>query len=67
MIALLVTLSHLLAKRQLTNMGGYGCVSLLPKTELKDHYIKKYGMQDAGRQVFLELNLLQQMLEKYIL
>lgn len=39
-----------------------GCVSLIPKTELKNHYIKKYGMLDAGWQLFLEgrplLNLL---------
>lgn len=30
------------------------CVSLLPKTELKPHYIAKYGMIDAGKQIFLE-------------
>lgn len=41
-----------------------GCVSLIPKTELKAHYMKTYGMLDAGRQLFLEgrslLNLLNQ-------
>lgn len=30
------------------------CVSLFPKTELKNHYMRKYGMLDAGRQIFLE-------------
>lgn len=34
--------------------GIDGCVSLVPKTELKIHYIEKYGMLDAGYQVFLE-------------
>lgn len=41
-----------------------GCVSLVPKTELKGHYMKQYGMLDAGWQLFLEgrslLNLLYQ-------
>lgn len=47
--------------------GNQACVSLLPKTELKAHYIREYGMIDGGRQVFLELNPLQQIIEKYIL
>jgi hypothetical protein len=33
--------------------GIEACVSLVPKTSLKQHYIKKYGMLDAGWQVFL--------------
>lgn len=41
------------------------CVSLTPKTELKKYYIKKYGMLDAGRQVFLELDSLYNLLKKY--
>lgn len=40
------------------------CVSLFPKTELKTHYIMKYGMLDAGRQVFLEGVLLFKLLKK---
>lgn len=40
------------------------CVSLIPKTELKQHYIKKYGMLDGGRQVFLEGVALFKILEK---
>jgi hypothetical protein len=40
------------------------CVSLIPKTELKFHYIQKYGMIDAGRQVFLEGIVLYKLLEK---
>lgn len=40
------------------------CVSLIPKTELKQHYIKKYAMLNAGRQVFLEGVALFKLLEK---
>jgi hypothetical protein len=42
--------------------GEEGCVSLLPKTALKKYYIAKYGMLEAGFQIFLQdkplLNLL---------
>ncbi|RZK66568.1 MAG: hypothetical protein EOO85_26675, partial [Pedobacter sp.] len=31
----------------------FPCVSLIPKTEIKTHYIKKYGMLDGGRQLYL--------------
>jgi len=41
------------------------CVSLQPKTELKEHYMKRYGMADAGMQVFLEGPDLFRLLEKY--
>jgi hypothetical protein len=34
--------------------GIQGCVSLIPKDIIKKHYMKKYGMCDAGRQIFLE-------------
>ncbi|MFV7234569.1 N-acetyltransferase [Flavobacterium sp. ZB4R12] len=40
------------------------CVSLFPKTKLKMHYVEKYGMQDAGRQVFLGGISLYRLLEK---
>lgn len=38
----------------LQHYGDLACVSLVPKTVLKQHYIMKYGMQDSGRQLFLE-------------
>ena len=38
----------------LKNYGDFACVSLVPKTILKKHYMKKYNMLDAGTQVFLE-------------
>ena len=45
--------------------GPDACVSLHPKTELKQHYIEQYGMMDAGRQVFAEGINLFRLLEKY--
>lgn len=45
--------------------GIEGCVSLVPKTRLKYHYIEQYGMIDAGVQVFLEGESLLEMLKKY--
>lgn len=43
-----------------------GCVSLKPKTELKKHYIVKYGMMDAGHQIFLEGVSLLKILNAYL-
>ncbi|WP_395052319.1 N-acetyltransferase [Flavobacterium sp.] len=40
------------------------CVSLFPKTELRSHYINKYGMLEAGLQIFLEGISLFKLLEK---
>lgn len=41
------------------------CVFLEPKTDLKQHYIHKYGMLDAGNRVFLEGQSLINLLIKY--
>lgn len=43
----------------------YPCVSLTPKTELKSHYINKYGMFDGGRQVYLEDESLINIIKTY--
>lgn len=45
--------------------GIDGCVSLVPKTSLKQHYIEMYGMQDAGYRVFLEGIPLLTLLREY--
>ncbi|MCP1995306.1 N-acetyltransferase [Flavobacterium sp. HSC-61S13] len=45
--------------------GEYACVSLHPKTELKKYYMKKYGFENAGRQIFLEGSSLFSLLNKY--
>jgi hypothetical protein len=51
----------------LKNYGIRGCVSLVPKTTLKEHYIKRYGMLDAGKQVFLEGASLIRIINRYAL
>jgi len=48
------------------NYLNYPCVSLIPKTELKDHYIEKYGMEDAGWQLFLEDEPLLALIGEYL-
>jgi hypothetical protein len=45
--------------------GSGACVSLIPKTELKNHYITEYGMQDAGWQIYLEANSLFNIIDKF--
>lgn len=40
--------------RALTLYGEWACVSLRPKTQLIDHYIKKYGLIQAGRSLFVD-------------
>jgi len=43
------------------------CVSLIPKTRLKQYYIGKYGMKDAGWQLLLDGKELLQLIKKYYL
>ena len=52
-------------REALVKYGDLACVSLLPKTELKQHYMKKYGMLDGGRQVYLEGTELMDLIKKY--
>ena len=49
----------------LNEYGELSCVSLVPKTKLKPHYIRKYGMQDAGWQIFLEALSLLNIINRY--
>jgi hypothetical protein len=42
------------------------CISLLPKTELRVHYKRKYGMIDGGPQLFLEGIRLHAIIKKYL-
>jgi len=41
------------------------CVSLIPKDVIRNHYMKKYGMIEAGRHVFLEGQPLFRLLRTY--
>lgn len=50
------------------SVGKYGaeaCVSLVPKTELAHHYMKKYYMLNAGWQLYLEGSGLNKLLKEY--
>lgn len=53
------------SKIAITKYGEKACVSLVPKTLLKEYYIQEYGFLDAGLSVYLELNPLHQLIIKY--
>ena len=42
------------AKAALKKYGGLACISLKPKTELRQHYMNKYGMKSGGAQLYLD-------------
>jgi hypothetical protein len=50
----------------LLQYGVFACVSLTPKTKLKQHYLEKYGMIDAGKQIYLDGKRLINIIKKYI-
>jgi hypothetical protein len=52
-------------KECLIESGELACVSLVPKTRLKPHYITKYGMEDAGWQIFLADSALLKLINDY--
>ncbi|WP_300600846.1 hypothetical protein [Niabella sp.] len=61
---------HLIAfacRLALKQYGSSACVSLVPKTRLKIHYMRQYGMLDAGWQLFLEGKALSNIILKYLL
>jgi len=45
---------------------NYPSVSLIPKTELKRHYINKYGMIDAGWQLFMDETIILNLISEYL-
>jgi hypothetical protein len=45
--------------------GEDACISLVPKTRLKNHYKKQYGMLEAGMSLFLSDDALLQVLKKF--
>jgi hypothetical protein len=54
-------------KECLKEYGELACISLVPKTKLKPHYIKKYEMEDAGWQIFLADQALLNLINHYYL
>jgi hypothetical protein len=53
------------AKIALRKYYGLACVSLTPKTELRSHYIRRYGMTTAGQQVYAEYEVLRELIKTY--
>jgi hypothetical protein len=54
------------AKEALKKYKDFPCVSLIPKTEIRQHYIYKYQMTDTGWQLYLEGILLMNMIKEYL-
>jgi hypothetical protein len=48
------------------NYDAAACVSLIPKTGIKNHYMEKYGMVNAGWQLYLDGQTLDQMILNYL-
>lgn len=46
--------------------GFYGFVSLIPKTELIKHYIEKYGFQQFGRHLAIEMQASELLMNRYL-
>ena len=53
------------AKEAVEKYRSLACVSLKPKTEIRQHYINKYGMQPGGEQVYLEGQELRDLINIY--
>jgi hypothetical protein len=53
-------------REALARYGVEACVSLVPKTQLTPHYIQKYHMKNAGRQLFLDGSNLIKLLKEYL-
>jgi hypothetical protein len=53
------------ARMALKKYFAKACVSLLPKTELRPHYQREYGMLDGGPQLYLDGSRLQAVINKY--
>jgi len=53
------------AREALKKYDRLACISLTPKTELRRHYITKYGMKTAGQQVYAENENLWELIETY--
>jgi hypothetical protein len=53
------------AKEAFQKYGYLACVSLKPKTEIRQHYINRYGMKPGGQQVYLDGQELFDLINKY--
>ncbi len=46
--------------------GSDAAISLIPKTDLREHYKNKYGMEEAGRQIVLLGKNLLDLINEYL-
>jgi len=53
------------AREAMGKYEGLACVSLKPKTEIRQHYINKYGMKPGGEQVYLDGQELENLIDIY--
>lgn len=51
------------ARTALVKYGFMACLSLVPKTSLRNHYIKKYGMKGAGLSLYLDSIGMQKLIQ----
>ncbi|MEX0361686.1 MAG: N-acetyltransferase [Allomuricauda sp.] len=53
------------AKQSIKLFGEWACISLIPKTKLKEHYKKEYFMLEAGQSLFLDVGELIKLIRKF--
>ena len=53
------------AREAIRKYQELACISLTPKTEIRQHYILKYGMKIAGLQVYAEYRELEELIKVY--
>ena len=51
--------------KALYKYGVTACVSLIPKTGLRSHYMREYGFKSAGMSLFLEGPILKELIKRY--
>jgi hypothetical protein len=52
-------------KKAIDKYDMEACISLFPKTALRQHYIKEYGMMESGARLFLLFDQLKELIIKY--
>lgn len=53
------------ARQAVLKYAEWACISLRPKTQLADHYIKKYKMNTTGITLSLEVPEILELIERY--
>jgi len=53
------------ARLAIKRFGAMAAISLIPKTVIGQHYMDRYGFEQAGRSLFMEGKNLQNLLKEY--